>query len=76
MASALPPSFPPRATTLRNTTTLSLSLCAHNLDGYPITSIVTLPHDVFGSVKVHSEILLFNMPKLKPHHFLPDKYLR
>jgi hypothetical protein len=43
----------------------------------PITGIVTLPHDAFGSaVKVHSEILLFNMPKLAPHYFLPDKYLR
>jgi hypothetical protein len=42
----------------------------------PITSIITLPHDVFGSVKVHSEILLFIMPKLESHYFLPDKYLR
>ena len=42
----------------------------------PITGIISLPHDAFGSVKVHSEILLFNMPKLKPHYFLPDKYLR
>ena len=43
----------------------------------PITSIITLPHDAFGGgVKVHCEILLFNMPKLKPHYFLPDKYLR
>jgi hypothetical protein len=42
----------------------------------PITSIITLPHDAFGSVKVHSGILLFNMPRLAPHYFLPDKYLR
>jgi hypothetical protein len=42
----------------------------------PITSIITLPHDAFGSVKVHSEILLFNMPRLEPHYFLPDRYLR
>jgi hypothetical protein len=43
----------------------------------PITSIISLPHDAFGAdVKVHSEILLFNMPKLKPHYFLADKYLR
>jgi len=41
----------------------------------PITSIITLPHDVFEAVKVHSEILLFNMAKLKPHLFLPDEYL-
>jgi len=31
--------------------------------------------DVFDGVEFHSEILLFNMPKLKPHYFLPDKYL-
>ena len=43
----------------------------------PISSITSLPHDAFGSdVKVHSEILLFNLPKLKPHYFLPEKYLR
>ena len=41
----------------------------------PITSIITPPHDAFGSVKCHAEILLFNLPKLKPHYFLPDKYL-
>ncbi|MEN6367815.1 MAG: hypothetical protein ABFC88_13475 [Thermoguttaceae bacterium] len=43
----------------------------------PISGIISLPHDAFGAdVKVHSEILLFNMPKLKPHYFLADKYLR
>ena len=43
----------------------------------PITGIISLPHDAFGSnVKVHSEILLFNMAKLAAHYFLPDKYLR
>jgi hypothetical protein len=43
----------------------------------PISSIVTLPHDAFGTeVKVHSEILFFNMPRLSSHYFLPDKYLR
>jgi hypothetical protein len=41
-----------------------------------ITSIIPLPHDAFGSVKFHSEILLFNMSKLASHYFLPDKYLR
>lgn len=42
----------------------------------PISSIISLPHDAFGTeVKVHSEILLFNMSKLAPHYFLPDKYL-
>ena len=42
----------------------------------PITGIISLPHDAFRSVKVHAEILLFNMPKLEPHYFVPDKYLR
>ena len=41
----------------------------------PITSIITLPHDAFEVVKVHSEILLFNMPRLRPHYFLPDDVL-
>ena len=41
-----------------------------------ISGIISLPHDAFGTVKVHSEILLFNVPKLLPHYFLPDRYLR
>jgi ParB-like chromosome segregation protein Spo0J len=56
--------------------TVNCGISAVEQNHPPITSIVTLPHDVFQSVKVHSEILLFNMPKLKPHYFLPDKYLR
>ena len=40
-----------------------------------ITSIIALPRNVFGTADVHSEILLFNMPKLKPHYFVPDEYL-
>lgn len=42
----------------------------------PITGIITLPHDIWSDAKVHSEILLFNMPKLRPHYFLGDDYLR
>ncbi len=42
----------------------------------PITSIITLPHDIWSDAKVHSEILLFNLPKLRSHYFLPDDYLR
>jgi type I restriction enzyme M protein len=41
----------------------------------PITSIVSLPRDVFPSVDYHCEILLFNTPRLRPHYFLPDEYL-
>lgn len=40
-----------------------------------ITGIVTLPHDIWADAKVHSEILLFSLPKLKPHYFLEDSYL-
>lgn len=41
----------------------------------PITGIMTLPHDIWADAKVHSEILLFNLPKLRSHYFLPDEYL-
>ena len=34
------------------------------------------PMDAFENVPFHAEILLFNMPKLEPHYFLPDRYLR
>lgn len=34
-----------------------------------ITSIISLPVNCFGPV-FHSEILCFNLPKLKPHYFL------
>jgi len=40
-----------------------------------ITGIITLPHDIWSDAKVHSEILLFNLPKLRSHYFLPDEYL-
>ena len=46
----------------------------------PITSMVPLPQDVFvpageDGPLVHSLTLFFNMPKLEPCYFLPDKYL-
>ena len=45
-------------------------------DGAPsITSIVSLPRDVFSGVDFHCEVLLFNMPRLRSHYFLPDEYL-
>jgi len=40
-----------------------------------ITSIVSMPVDIFPDVQFHSEILLFNMPRLKPHYFIPEKYI-
>lgn len=36
----------------------------------PITSIISLPLDIFENVAFHSEILIFDAPKLKPHYFL------
>lgn len=41
----------------------------------PITGIVSLPSDAFDGVAFHTEILLFNLERLGPHHFLPDAYL-
>jgi hypothetical protein len=35
-----------------------------------ITSIISLPMDIFPNVKFHSEILLFNIPGLKAHYLL------
>ncbi|WDI34941.1 hypothetical protein PVA45_04290 [Entomospira entomophila] len=40
---------------------------------YPeISSIVSLPKDVFDGILFHSEILIFNVSGLKAHYFLPD----
>jgi len=36
----------------------------------PISSVITLPKNIFEGVIFHSEILIFNIPKLKPHYFL------
>lgn len=36
----------------------------------PITSICSLPLDVFPEAQVFSEILMFNMPYLEPHYVL------
>jgi type I restriction enzyme M protein len=41
----------------------------------PITTIISLPRDAFPGCEFHSEILLFGMPKLRPHYCLPDEYL-
>lgn len=43
--------------------------------GAEITSIISLPLDVFEGVEFHNEILIFNIKGLKPHYFLPEKYL-
>ncbi|MFM7404555.1 MAG: hypothetical protein ACKO1N_10840 [Erythrobacter sp.] len=40
---------------------------------YPdITSIVSLPKDVFEGILFHSEVLIFNLPKLRGHYFVQD----
>jgi len=36
----------------------------------PITSIISLPLDIFEKVEFHNEILIFNNPNLKSHYFL------
>lgn len=42
-------------------------------DSYPdITSIITMPLDIFPNVEFHNLILIYNMPLLKPHYFLPE----
>ncbi|WP_227807170.1 N-6 DNA methylase [Mulberry dwarf phytoplasma] len=41
---------------------------------YPtISSIISLPKDVFANVLFHAEILIFNVSNLKPHYFIGEK---
>ena len=41
---------------------------------YPeITSIISLPKDVFDGILFHSEVVAFNMPELKGHYFLQQE---
>ena len=39
-------------------------------DNYNISSIVTLPLDIFENVLFHTEIIIFNVDNIKPHYFL------
>ena len=41
--------------------------------GPEITSIISLPIDIFNDVEFHNEILIFNLPRLKPHYWLNIK---
>jgi len=43
--------------------------------GAKITSIVSLPLDIFPDVEFHAEILIFNVTGIQPHYFLPDEAL-
>lgn len=40
-----------------------------------ITSIISLPLDIFEDVQFHSQILIWNIPDLKTHYWVPEKYL-
>lgn len=40
-------------------------------NGPEICSIVSCPLDLYADTNFHSEILIYNVPKLKPHYFLP-----
>ena len=40
-----------------------------------LTSIISLPLDVFPSVEFHAEILVFNVKDMNPHYFLPEEAL-
>lgn len=44
--------------------------------GARITSVVSLPLDVFLGVEFHSEILIFNVHGVQPHYFLPEEALQ
>jgi type I restriction enzyme M protein len=43
--------------------------------GAEITSIVSLPLDIFDDVEFHNEILMFNVQGVKPHYLLPESAL-
>jgi type I restriction enzyme M protein len=47
--------------------------CFFNGEYPPITSIISLPKDVFQNVLFHSEILVFNLPNLKGHYFCGER---
>lgn len=43
-------------------------------DGPKITSIVSMPLDVFDGVEFHNEILMFNIDEVNPHYWLENVY--
>lgn len=61
---------------IRGTSTISKRYARMEKAKAKITSIVSLPLDIFEGVQFHSEILLFNMPKLEPHYWLPTEVCR
>jgi type I restriction-modification system DNA methylase subunit len=43
--------------------------------GAQITSIVSMPLDIFPGVEFHNEIVTFNVTDVQPHFFLPEEAL-
>jgi type I restriction-modification system DNA methylase subunit len=43
-----------------------------NAEYPPITTIISLPKNLFENILFHSEILTFNLPKLNGHYFVKD----
>lgn len=43
--------------------------------GPQITDIIALPLDTFPNVEFHMELILFNLPDIEHHRFLPQKYM-
>ncbi len=41
----------------------------------PITTIISLPLDIFDDIQFHTEILCFNTNKLNAHYFIPKKLI-
>ena len=44
-------------------------------EGPQITDIIALPLDIFPTVQFHSELILFNLPRIEHHRFLPQRYM-
>ena len=43
--------------------------------GPKITDIIALPLDIFPGVQFHMELVMFNLPNIEHHRFLPQRYL-
>jgi predicted RNA methylase len=43
--------------------------------GPEITSIITCPIDLYKDTEFHTEILLFNIKRVKPHYFIPESVM-
>jgi hypothetical protein len=44
--------------------------------GAALTSIISLPLDIFLGVEFHAEILVFNVDGIRPHYFLTEEALQ